>query len=182
VKEMGSTKSAKRIDIVKRIMEQLKTPEVFKVAPYKTQPEDKIKAQQYPHLLNEVTRLYEEYKGLKPETARERAKKNLLWEGNVNTIVHNALFFGTAHRPDLVLQFEEGLRIAIEIKRGETGDAVRDGIGQAIVYSACGYDFVVLLFIDTSKDGKVKNTITGEREARFIEQLWFENNVLFDIV
>ena len=178
---MGSTKSAKRVDIVRRIMEMLKTPEVFKTVPYKTQPEDKIKAQQYPYLINEVTRLYEEYKGLKPDSARERAKKNLLWEGNVNTTVSNALFFGTYHRPDLVLQFEEGLRIAIEIKRGEHGKDLRDGIGQAVVYSSCGYDFVVLLFVDTSKDGTVKNSMTGEREVRFIEDMWFEHNTLFDI-
>lgn len=179
---MTASKSAKRIDIVKRIMEQLKTPEVFKTVPYKTQPEDKIKTAQYPYLLNEVTRLYEEYKGLKPDTARERARKNLLWEGNINTTVNNVLFFGTFHRPDLVLQFEEGLRIAIEIKRGDTGEAVRDGIGQSVVYSACGFDFVVLLFVDTSKEGKILSSITGDKEARFIEQLWFEHNVLMSII
>jgi hypothetical protein len=179
---MAASKSVRRIDIVKRIMEQLKTPEVFKTVPYKTQGEDRIKSAQYPYLLNEVTKLYEEYKGYKPDFARERAKTNLLWEGNVNTTVSNVLFFGTYHRPDLVLQFEEGLCIAIEIKRGETGDSLRDGIGQAVVYSACGFDFVVLLFIDTSKEGKILNAINGDKESRFIEQLWFENNVLMSVI
>jgi len=168
---MAATKSAKRIDIIKKVITQLK--DVSKNENIETI---------YPHLLNEVTRLYEEYKGLKSETARERAKKNLLWEGNVNTTVHNVLFFGTSHRPDLVLQFEEGLRIAIEIKRGDSGDSIREGIGQSLVYSACSFDFVVLLFIDTSKEGKIVNSMSGDKESRFIEQLWFEHNVLFSVI
>lgn len=179
---MLAPKSFKRTKIVSRIMEQLKTPEVFKMAPYKTQLEDKIKAQIYPHLLNEVTVMYEDYKGLKPESARKRAKENLLYEGNTNTTVNNTLFFGTYHRPDLILEFDNNLRIAIEIKRGESGEAIRDGIGQSVVYTACGFDFAILLFIDISKEGKILNSISGEKEKALIDKLWNENNVWFDVV
>ena len=177
-----ASKSAKRTEIVKRLMDQLKTPEVFKTAPYKTQNEDKIKTAQYPHLLNEVTKLYQDFKKLIPKSAKQRAKKNLLWEGNINTTVNNILFFGTYHRPDFVLEFDDDLRIAIEIKRGETGDAIRDGVGQSIVYTACGFDFSILLFIDISKEGKILNSINGDNEREFITKLWENNNVLFDIV
>lgn len=177
-----AVKSGKRTEIVQRLMEQLKTPEVFKTAPYKTQNEDRIKIAQYPHLLNEVTKLYENYKKLIPESARERAKKNLLWEGNVNTNVKNILFFGTFHRPDFVLEYDDNLRIAIEIKRGDIGEAIRSGIGQAVVYTASGFDFAICLFIDTSKENNILSSVKGDKEKEFIEKLWEENNVLFDVI
>lgn len=178
-----AVKSMKRIEIVQKLMEQLKTPEVFKVANYKSQSEDKIKTQQYPHILNEVSKLYQDYHGMKPDNAKKKAKLTLLWEGNKNTTVNNTLFLGTFHRPDLVLEFEEGLRIAIEIKRGETGAAIREGVGQAVIYTSSGaYDFTVLLFIDTSKEGKIVHSINGEHEKKFIEKIWLDNNVLFGVI
>lgn len=179
---MVASKSVRRIDIVKRVMETLKTPEVFKTINYKNVNESKIIHCQYPYLLKEVERLYEEHKNYLPETAKERAKKNLLWESNVNTIIHQVTFLGVQHRPDLVLQFEEGLKIAIEIKRGDDGKSVRDGLGQSITYIAAGFDFAVLLMIDISKESKILHSLKGEQEKRFIEKLWFENNILFDII
>lgn len=180
--KMLATKSEKRTKIVQRIMEQLKTPEVFKTAPYKTQMEDKIKTAQYPYLLTEISKIYEDYNKLKPETAKHRAKENLLWEGNVCTTINNSLFFGTSHRPDFVFHYDDNLKIAVEIKRGENGDAIRDGFGQAVVYTACGYDFVVLLFIDTSKEGKILKSLNNVEEQAFIQKLWENNNVWFDVV
>jgi hypothetical protein len=177
-----SNKSAKRTEIVQRLMEQLKTPEVFKTVPYKTQNEDKIKTSQYPHLLNEVTKLYTDFKKLVPKSAKQRAKENLLWEGNINTTVRNVLFFGTYHRPDFVLEYDDNLRIAIEIKRGDDGNSVRSGIGQAIVYTASGFDFAICLFIDTSKEGNILSSVSGDKEKEFIDKLWEENNVLFGVI
>jgi hypothetical protein len=178
---MLSSKSTKRVQIVQRIMNQLKTPEVFKTAPYKTQMEDKIKTAQYPHLLNEVAKIYEEYNKIKPDKAKDKAKQTLLWEGNVNTTINNSLLFGTSHRPDFVFKYDD-LKIAIEIKRGENGDAVRDGFGQAIVYTSCGYDFVILLFIDISKEGKILKSLKNNAEQEFIQRIWENNNVWFDVV
>ena len=43
-----------------------------------------------------------------------------------------------------------GIRIAVEVKRGQSGSAIREGIGQALVYAASqDFDFVNYLFIDT---------------------------------
>lgn len=180
---MLATKSSKRLEIAQRIMNELKTPEVFNTVKYKEISEDKIKLAQYPHLLEEVAKMYEQLKGIISKNAKERARKALLWEGNKNTTINNVLFFGTYHRPDLVLEFDDNLRIAIEIKRGENGEAIRDGIGQAITYTASGaFDFTVILFVDISKDGKILNSITSERESKFIEKLWNDNNVLFGVI
>lgn len=180
---MLKSKSGKRLVIAQRIMKQLKTPEVFNIVKYKEISEDKIKLSQYPHLLNEVTLMYEQLKNVAPKNARERARKALLWEGNKNTTINNVLFFGTYHRPDLVLNYDDNLRIAIEIKRGDNGEAIRDGIGQAITYTACGaFDFTVILFVDISKEGKILNSVTGEHELVFIEKLWNDNNVLFGVI
>lgn len=133
-------------------------------------------------MLNEIAEIYKDHKKLISESAKKRAKTNLLWEGNCATTINNSLFFGTYHRPDLVFEFDDHLKIAIEIKRGENGSAVSDGIGQSVVYTACGYDFVDLLFIDTSKEGKILESMNGEKEQEFIKKLWDNNNVWVDII
>ena len=83
-------------------------------------------------------------------------------------------------RPNFKVNFED-LEVAVEIKRGESGAAVREGLGQAVVY-AQRFDFVVYLFIDTSKDKKVLASMEGTQERSLIETLSDTFNIRFDVV
>lgn len=74
-----------------------------------------------------------------------------------------------------------GLKIALEVKVGDSGQQIREGIGQAIVYST-KYDFVVYLFVDNSPNKKVLSSVYGLQEQRLAEQLWSEFNVRFHVV
>jgi len=177
---MKAVKSEKRHKQLKKIVAILKHGDIFDVIDYKSQAEGKIKQFIYPHLLGELTNIYIDDYNIKKETARERAKENLLWEGNVKTTVNNMLFLGVQHRPDMEIKLRD-IRIAIEIKRGESGSAIREGIGQVLVYTNV-YHFVIFLFIDTSKDKQILNSIKGDKESKFIRNLWTEFNVMFEVV
>jgi len=178
---VGNAKTAKSVNIVTRIASVLKTPDVFNVIKYQDKKEDYIKAQMYPHLIREIAKLYEEVNGHKPDTSLKKAKENLLWEGNVSTTVNNVTLFGTWHRPDMVLEFTDNMRIAIEVKRGDAGKDIRDGVGQAIFYSQ-HFNFVILLHVDTGKEKNILNSINGDREKEMMKSLWDNYNILIDVV
>jgi len=162
-------------------MKGLKCREVYSTIPYKRQDEKNIKQYLHPFLLKEVEEIYKSLTGCNPNLATKKSKKNLLWESNVATTISHIHLFGTNHRPDFVFKFNSGTAVAVEIKKGESGPELHEGIGQAIVFST-HYEFVSLLFIDTSKDGKIKESLKGEKEQNLIASLWKHYNIMFDIV
>ena len=172
-------KSAKRANILSEIMSILKSDEIYETIDYRNQSEDKIKQFIYRPLLEKVSEIEQE-SGVSKKTADKKARKNLLWEGNMKTTVNNVVLFGTQHRPDMVLNIA-GVSIAIEIKRGEIGSSIREGVGQSVVYAE-NYDFCVYLYIDTSKEKKILNSVKGDKEQRVIGQLWNNHNVMFGVV
>ena len=87
---------------------------------------------------------------------------------------------GTMNRPDMVLEID-GNRIAIEFKRGDSGGALRSGIGQSLIYST-DYDFTVFLFIDTSFDGRIKNCSKSIKEEELVQDLWKRHNIKFIVI
>lgn len=133
----------------------------------------------YQPLLNEMTNRYLS-KGYKNDTAVKKAKKSLIWEANKQTVLHNMLCFGTQHRPDMELNVD-GVKIAIEVKKGSVGTDVRQGFGQCVIYSA-KYDFVIFLFVDTSNDKRILNSMEGEKERNIKDSLWKNFNSVFYIV
>ncbi len=177
---MGS-KSKKRCEIMEGLMSAMKTPEVFKTIDYKKKSEDYVKAHLYPYILKSISKIYTDVQSIQTSNAEKKAKKNLLWEGNVHTTVNNMIFMGTAHRPDMVLKFKDNLSIAIEYKLAKTGSNVREGIGQAIIYST-EYDFVALLIIDITPNGSIVLNKNGEKEKNLISSLWDNYNIMMDIV
>lgn len=102
------------------------------------------------------------------------------WEGNVNTTVRNIQFMGTANRPDMTVEIG-GINIAIEVKKGNRGSALREGFGQALIYSTV-FDFVLYLFIDTSEESRIVNGATAVTEERFLENIWDNFNIKFVVV
>ena len=169
-------KSQKRLDFMELISESITQEDIFNTINYKHKSEDQIKQFIYPHLVQSLTE-YLEKNGVSKDKAKDSVKRNLKWEGNINTTVHHTLFMGTLNRPDMVLEMN-GVKIAIEFKKGESGSSLRSGIGQSIIYST-NYDFVMYLFIDTSKDERIKNAQSSLKEANLMQDLWNRYNIKF---
>ncbi len=176
-------KSERRTWIVERLIEGMKSDEIFKTLDYRNKKESYIK--QYMHQLLKRS-LIDVHIRLSPKagkkTLHRKTADSLMWEGDVKTTINHIRFLGTQHRPDFKVLID-GLRIAIEVKRGDSGSAVREGIGQSLVYAASeDFDFVTYLFVDTSKDKKILDSLRGERERAFVGSLWERYNIRFDVV
>ena len=175
-----ANKTKKRLNIIETICEGITNREIFETIDYKHQSEDKIKQFTYPVLVNCLTEFLVQNRNKDRDKARSFIKERLKWEGNVNTTVHHTLFMGTMNRPDMVLEID-GNRIAIEFKRGDSGGALRSGIGQSLIYST-DYDFTVFLFIDTSFDGRIKNCSKSIKEEELVQDLWKRHNIKFIVI
>lgn len=175
-----ASKSKNRIAILDMLQDGITTSDVYETIDYKNQSEDKIKQFIYPHLLEKISGWVAERKGFSPALAKEKAKTMIKWEGNVKTTVKNIQFMGTANRPDMTVDIE-GVKVAIEFKKGDRGSSLRDGFGQSLIYSTA-YDFVLYLFIDTSDSGKIKNGSTSITEQQFLNNIWDNFNIKFTVV
>ena len=160
-------------------MGALKSPEIYGVINYERQKEDMIKQYLHQPLLEAVKEILLD-RGIVPKNAVKTAQKCLLWESNRTQTISNIKMFGVGHRPDFVVKFND-MNIAVEIKRGSTGSSIREGIGQSIVYSQM-YDFVVYLYIDTSKNKVILNSMNDKTESNVVKSLWTQSNVMFDVV
>ena len=114
------------------------------------------------------------------EEANLIALKKFSWEQDTITTVKQFITFGTQHRPDAVLDLGD-IRIAIEIKKGNNGSAVRSGLGQSLLYSH-EYNFTIFFFVDTTDGLNIKNSVGGEKEQVIIKDLWENHNVKFVVV
>jgi hypothetical protein len=180
---MGTSKSKKRVKIVESIASAISSNKIFDVIDYRNRNEDYIKQYMHQPLISELEALYEDLelsKSTDKDLVRQKAKDCLLWEGDVNTTVNNFTFFGTQHRPDFVVKIDK-LKVAVEVKKGESGSSLREGIGQSLVY-ASAFDFVVYLYVDISKDKKIRDSMGGSQEQELINDLWDSHNVLFQVV
>ncbi|MDR2672020.1 MAG: hypothetical protein LBC35_01730 [Coriobacteriales bacterium] len=88
---------------------------------------------------------------------------------------------GSQHRPDFIIQFDK-IRIAIEVKRRESGRMVREALGQCLVY-ASQFEFTCCVLVDTSKDEKLKRAFcSGNQEQAILQQLWNGFNISIGVV
>jgi hypothetical protein len=172
-----ASKSQKRIEFIDLISEAITHDDIFGTIDYRNKNEDQIKQFIYPHLVESLTQYVIEQEGKEKQVAKDYVKKHLKWEGNVNTTVSHILFMGTQNRPDMIVEMN-GLKIAIEFKRGKSGSDLRSGIGQSMIYST-HYDFVLYLFVDTSDDKRIKNAQGGVNETEFVSLLWDQYNIKF---
>lgn len=116
-----------------------------------------------------------------PAALAKRAASCLLWEGNINTTINHIQFLGTQHRPDFIVQMDD-IRVAIEVKRGESGAAVREALGQCLV-NASHFEFTCCVLVDTSRDKKLKRAYaTGSAERFMLDRLWNDKNVRLAVV
>ena len=177
---MNAVKSSRRTEIVESIMGALKSDEVFTRLKYKQKSESELQNRMATPLNREVARLFERFKGYNSERALQEARVKFSSEEDPNTTVKNFMFMGVQHRPDFTIDFDD-MTIAVEIKKGGSGQSVRECIGQSIVYNT-NFDFTVVLYVDTSADDRIKNSFGGARETKLREVLWKNHNVLLEVV
>jgi len=184
-----ASKSKNRISILEMIQDGISTQEVFETIDYKNQSEDRIKQLIYPNLLNKVTEYVMEKKGFGRGLAREKAKTMIKWEGNRQSMVkrptndsfvRNISFMGTSNKPDMSLDIG-GVKVAVEFKKGNRGNALREGFGQSLIYSTV-FDFVIYMFIDISEDNRILAGSNSVTEQNFLDNIWDNFNVKFVIV
>ncbi|PJZ77383.1 hypothetical protein [Leptospira neocaledonica] len=88
---------------------------------------------------------------------------------NIQQVMTRITAFGHDHRPDMSIG-KDG--VAIEVKVIRTGSSIREAIGQAFIYRL-GYRFVVIIWVDTSKDKSYKVSIEdpNSQEFQFLKEL-----------
>lgn len=176
-----SRKTQRRLKIIDHVTEALVHPGTFSVIDYRSRSEGGIKTFMYKTILRALEDLHRELSPSTPEDRISRkAQHSLVWEGDVRRTIHHLTFMGVQHRPDFEVSLR-GTEIAIEVKRIDSGGAVREGIGQAIVY-AQKYDFVIFLAIDITPDQAVRTAVEDMREQAFLQRIWELHNVRFAIV
>jgi hypothetical protein len=171
----------KRIQFLDSILEAMKKHEIFSdIVSRKNDTEYQIQKNLFLRLQNELPNLLISSFGYSEKKAKHIVKNNFKWEQKKTTTVSTFSFFATNHRPDAELEFDN-LRIAIEIKKGDNGLAIRSGIGQSIVYYT-EFDFVLYFFVDTSPGNNIKSNCSGGKENLLIESLWNNYNIKFIVV
>jgi hypothetical protein len=184
-----TTKSAIRTRIVDTILEALSHEDIYRTIDYKRQRESAIKQYMHRYLKDAVREVIKELNPtLGPRGMARRIENAVLWESDKTTTIGHVSVLGTPHRPDFRVDIG-GLKYAVEVKRGESGASIREGIGQSIMY-AMSYDFVAYVFIDTGTPGRIKDAYTRalegdskEADALFlIGKLWDDFNVKFVVV
>ena len=179
VKKKKKTKKA--VMIIEGIVTALKSENIYKRIPYESQRESNIQTSLDNALLNGLKEIIKQMEPhLRESTILNKAKHSLFWETDKSVTINNIIFLGTQHRPDFLVDIY-GQRIGVEIKRGDDGSSIRDGIGQSIVYSTT-YDFVVYLFIDITPDKKILHSYKGQTEKDMVDSLWQNYNIRFDVV
>jgi len=173
------SKTKKRTDIINSIIKSLTDEEIFNTLDYKRNTESAIKQFMYQPLLIKVQKMLEE-NGVDKNKSKIKAKESIIWESNKQTTLHNMMLFGTQHRPDIELKYD-GLRIAIEVKKGSNGSDIRQGFGQCLVYGV-KYDFVIFVMVDTSNDKRILNSSNAKKESYLTDSLWDNYNAKFVIV
>jgi hypothetical protein len=173
-------KTARRIQIIDYIMGSLLSPSYYEKIGTGLS-EQHIKSFIYNQFLSDLTKLHRDLEpGLSEGRVKRKASESLYWEGDKGTTVNNLLLFGVQHRPDFMVLMDD-IRIAIEIKRGDSGQHVREAMGQALVY-ASHFDFTCCVIVDSSKDKKIRGSLSEQKERLTLQRLWDSFNIRISAV
>jgi hypothetical protein len=180
MKKAAQTK--KRIAVANTIISSLKKADILSgIVQIKNKTEAEIQSALFLHLGRKLPSVLKRHFNFSQEKSKKIIEKNFKFEQKRTTKVSGFNFFATNHRPDAVLEINKGLRIAIELKMGHDGQALRAGIGQAIVYST-QYNFTIYLLVDTTPGRDIKSSFTGKKERSLVNSLWKNYNVKFIVV
>ncbi len=174
-------KTAYRLELIEDIVDALTDKKMYKKLNLDTASEGRIAQNMYFYLRDKMEDFFrKENPKLRTTTVERKANRSVLWEGDASVVIHNIQFLGTQHRPDFLIQLGD-LDIGIELKKGDSGASIREGLGQSLVY-AHEYEFVIYIFVDTSPNKKIQKSLKGENERMFLESLWQIYNIKFEVV
>lgn len=172
-------KSERRVKLLNAILSHMKSHNMFsKQVSRKRDTESVIQKNLFLNLEDKLERFLTKY-GFGEVKSKELVA-NFQWEQKLTTTVNNFTVFSTNHRPDAILDLND-FRIGIEIKKGDGGSSLRNGLGQCLLYSS-EFDFVLYLFVDITPNQNIQKSIKGQREKDIIDDLWNNHNVMFDII
>ena len=120
------------------------------------------------------------YPNYQSQTIANKANASINWSGHRGKTIHNLKVLGVLHRPDFEIEVD-GTRIAVEVKKGEDGSSVREGVGQSLLYSVA-YHFVIYVLVDATGDFSIRESIEGMAEESLIKGLWDLFNIRLQVV
>ena len=174
-------KTQRRMVVIDGILKSVRNPNIYSVVDYRNWDESKIRTYMHRYLIEGMESVFRAlYPNQLLRTIKRKADKAVLWESDVGVTISNIQFFGVQHRPDFVVKAEE-IKVAVEVKKGDSGSSIRDGIGQSLVYSS-HYGFVVYLCIDISIDKKIRDAIHLPVESEMIKTMWDRFNIKLEVV
>ncbi len=177
-----TAQTQKRSSLVIEIISVLKENEIFsEIVTRQHDTEALFQKVLFLRLQKKLPSMLSSILGFSEKKSTKIAEEDFKWEQKVTTPVPSFNFFATNHRPDAVLEINEELRVAIELKKGDSGQSLRAGIGQALVYST-QFDFTIYLFIDITKALDIRSSFNGSKEQALINSLWKNYNVKFIVV
>lgn len=174
-------KTARRTAFLDELMKTLTSKRTFGIIG-KSKCEREIVGYMHNTLRNDFERILAHLNpNWSEQNVKAHAERSIFWEGDISTTVNNIRFMGMQHRPDFFVKFDDA-RVAVEVKKGENGSAIREALGQCLVY-ATEYEFVCCVIVDSSQDEKVKRAFEqGEAESELRTKLWDTFNIRLDVV
>jgi len=106
-----------------------------------------------------------------------KANKSFYWEGQEGKYGKDrASTFSARNYPDFIITVP--YLVAVEYKQSSNGSTVKQGIGQSLMHTMTeDFHYVYYLFHDESKDKRIENSISNEKEKTILERLWSDFNV-----
>ena len=174
--------SAKRVNLINKLVENLTSNKIFSgKTNRRKESESTIQRSLFLDLEDNLEDILMSHFDVSKKRAKIITDTGFQWEQKTTTSVSNFPFFSRQHRPDSVLKLYDGFRIAIELKKGDSGATLRAGIGQALVYST-QYNFVIYIYVDMTPKYDIRSSVTGAKESHLISSLWSNQNIKFVVV
>jgi hypothetical protein len=174
-------KSQKRVRLIDEICATLKDKDIYAAIKAGELTEAELRRFNYPFLLHTLKRIFREWKpDVRDVTIDRNARKALVWGGATGRSIPSIELLGVKHIPDFEINFSH-TSIGIEYKRGKSGQTLRSGFAQALVY-AIKYSFVIYLYVDVSEGQKILTAMKSESAQDFLDSLWEHYNIRFEVV
>jgi hypothetical protein len=178
---MKARKSAKRVHIINKVISIFSHPSIFEVVNRYSWSEERIQTYMYKELSEGMLEIFRDiYPNYQETTILRKADNSINWSGHRGKTIHNLSVLGVLHRPDFEVEVD-GTKMAVEVKKGEDGSSVREGIGQSLFYSA-GYHFVIYVLVDSTQDFQIRESIERLPEKAIIDGLWNNFNIRLQVV
>jgi hypothetical protein len=176
-----TAQTKKRSLLVEDIIHSLEKNEIFSGIVSRNDTEGQFQKALFLQLHKELPPMLSTHFGFSEKKSIKVVNEGFKWEKRIDTPVPSFNFFATNHRPDAVMEINKELRIAIEVKKGDSGQSLRSGIGQALVYST-QFNFIIYIFVDTTPGLDIRSSFKGDKEQALINSLWKNYNIKFFIV